>query len=400
MKTLQLILLGFLALFLAAGVKPTWQQFQPDENLIENPGMEYGIAKWSKTGSSTINLNTTAANVGSGTTALAFDAGAGADTLVSTQVTIPAGFYGNQCKASFWYKGGDANLTAEVIDGVPAVKGSQVLAVQATYAKVNIDFICPSSGTIGFRITASADAAVVYLDNVFVGHRWVEPMIDKMTTRGDFIYRNASNLNDRFAVCPLNELIISDGTDPSCGPITSSMIDNGTIADADISGTAGINATKLGLGNTTNAELDQLQDNTFDAVVTSPNGFVINDQTLYDYIAGSFTPTAACVTNCSGTPTTTNPRLTKIGNLVVGWSRVDANFTGTSGQTLAFEISTPYTQASINNIGGNCYRTANPADRAPLVQGSTADDIKCSITVNASSGVKAFILAFTFYTND
>lgn len=52
--------------------------------------------------------------------------------------------------------------------------------------------------------------------------------VDPMTTRGDTIIRNAANTTDRLAVGAANTVLKSDGTDPSYGKVTVSMLNTGT----------------------------------------------------------------------------------------------------------------------------------------------------------------------------
>lgn len=137
-------------------------------NLLSNPGFEQGIARWTNSGGGTLTRET-GSNVGVGDSSGAWDASAASDTLTSEQVTIPTGLQNRFCSASFIYKGGDANLTAEVIDGSLAVLASQVLSAQTDFQAVDLAFTCPSSGTLAIRINASADAAIIYLEQAFIG---------------------------------------------------------------------------------------------------------------------------------------------------------------------------------------------------------------------------------------
>jgi hypothetical protein len=135
-------------------------------NLIANPGFENGLARWTNSGSGSIFLTTTAANVGFGTTAASWDAAANADALTAATVTVPSGL--TKCFAYLHYKGGDANIVFEALNSSNVVQASWTLATAASFTQSQVlAFTCPSS--VYVRLRATANAAVVYIDNVFVG---------------------------------------------------------------------------------------------------------------------------------------------------------------------------------------------------------------------------------------
>lgn len=146
-------------------------QFIPGVNLLENPGAEFGTARWVETGSATFTKTTTAANVGYGAAAFSWDAGAAAQKIASNPVSPPEILRGRQCHAEFAWKGGDANITAQVVNGSAEVLTSQVLEAVTTYKTMpHMVFPCPDpSDTVAIEFVAGADAAVIYLDQVFVG---------------------------------------------------------------------------------------------------------------------------------------------------------------------------------------------------------------------------------------
>lgn len=134
-----------------------------------NPKAETGdTTSWSETGGGTLTVTSTAANVGNGSYAFSYDASAANDYASSTAATIPAGLYGQSCLLEFYYKGFDANITAQVHDGTNVI-ASQTLVAATNYQIVRLNFICPTSGTIQMRILAGADAAIGYWDEVHLG---------------------------------------------------------------------------------------------------------------------------------------------------------------------------------------------------------------------------------------
>jgi hypothetical protein len=67
------------------------------------------------------------------------------------------------------YKGGDANLTLQVLDGSDVVQASKALIASTGTITDGINFVCPSSGQLRVRILASADAAAIAVDQVHLG---------------------------------------------------------------------------------------------------------------------------------------------------------------------------------------------------------------------------------------
>jgi hypothetical protein len=165
-----LVALAALAVAFPAQAQMTNQQkalLDPWPALADqNPGFESGTARWTNSGSGTFTTTTTTANVAYGASAASWDAAANNDTLTSAQVSVPPALYGQPCRVEAWYKGGDKNLTAQVINGSSTVLASQVLVTAATFEPIQLYFLCPTSGTVAFRLKASADAAVAYLDHV------------------------------------------------------------------------------------------------------------------------------------------------------------------------------------------------------------------------------------------
>lgn len=133
-----------------------------------NPQGESSTSDWNESGGGTLASETTAANVANGEASLSFDASADTDYAYSTLKDIPAGLYGANCLLEFYYKGFDANITAQVHDGTNLVAELDLTAA-STYTKAQINFICPSSGQLQMRLLAGADAAIGYWDEVHLG---------------------------------------------------------------------------------------------------------------------------------------------------------------------------------------------------------------------------------------
>lgn len=138
-------------------------------SLLVNGGFENGESKWTASGSSVLDTVTSGANLAVGSRTGSWDATAAAETLTSAQVTVPVGYYNKLCQLNFLYKGGDNNLTAQVIDGTLAIVSSQQLVTVADFTEVSLKFSCPGSGTLAYRLSAGADAAILYLDSIYLG---------------------------------------------------------------------------------------------------------------------------------------------------------------------------------------------------------------------------------------
>lgn len=86
---------------------------------------------------------------------------------------------------------------------------------------------------------------------------WVSIVTDPMTTRGDLLLRNASNVNDRLPIGAANTGLFTNGTDPSWRKLVNADVDasaaiaysklalTGGIVNADVSASAAIAGSKL-----------------------------------------------------------------------------------------------------------------------------------------------------------
>lgn len=123
---------------------------------------------WSKSGGGTLTTTSTSSNVANGTYAFSYDASATSDYAISDARSIPAGLYGKNCLAEFYYKGFDSTITVQVYDGTNVI-ASQALSAATSYAKAQINFVCPQSGTLAVRFLASGNSAIGYFDEVHLG---------------------------------------------------------------------------------------------------------------------------------------------------------------------------------------------------------------------------------------
>lgn len=140
--------------------------------LNANPGFEDGTDNWTASGG-TFVINSTLSNVGFGVQSGSWDASASSQTLSGELVAVPAGLYGQICSMTWYHKGGDANLKAQVFDGTNVI-AEQVLSAHTDFGVQQFMlFTCPSSGSIRPRFISTANAALAYFDEVRVGQERV-----------------------------------------------------------------------------------------------------------------------------------------------------------------------------------------------------------------------------------
>jgi len=176
------------------------------KNNITNPGGENGLVGWSETGGGTMASESTAANIADGSKSVSFDAAANGDKLDSPAMTVPPGLYNRNCLAKVMYKGGDTNLKINVSDGTNTLN-SVTLVAATTYKRETLSFICPSSGTINVEVEATANAAIIYVDDVVIGENYLVGQVSQAELVAHIVYpATASCLpaldNANFATLP------------------------------------------------------------------------------------------------------------------------------------------------------------------------------------------------------
>jgi len=168
-KFLIFLLSFFYSLSAWGQLKETDRQELLYNNILGNynPGFENGLAKWTKSGSSTLTKET--ANPGVGTTSAIWDATANGEYLRGTLVTIPNILKNKICYAKMHYKDGDANLAFQVVDGSTNILATITLSASSSWTERTLQFPCPESSTLAPRLLASADAAAVTVDGFYWG---------------------------------------------------------------------------------------------------------------------------------------------------------------------------------------------------------------------------------------
>lgn len=139
-------------------------------NLLENPGFEAGRGRWVASTPATVTLATNGSNLLVGKGSAVFDATASAQFIESQLYAIPEGLKGRNCLARIQYKGGDTNLTFKLINDASVELMSVTLAVASTMTPATLNFGCPTSGSVKIRVESTGDAALLALDQAYLGH--------------------------------------------------------------------------------------------------------------------------------------------------------------------------------------------------------------------------------------
>src|SRR3990167_4596747 len=139
-------------------------------NVLANSGWEGGTGSGTAS-AGTYTTTSTASQIGSGAKAGSWDAAASADTLISTAVAIPAGFYGRNGVASCQVlcASGTCTHSIQAYDGTNILSTSAITSSTTVYERTSVNFVYPSSGNIQLRIYSNANKPVVYIDNCYLG---------------------------------------------------------------------------------------------------------------------------------------------------------------------------------------------------------------------------------------
>jgi hypothetical protein len=90
-----------------------------------------------------------------------------------------------------------------------------------------------SQGSGANYIVANGTSAFVYCDGAGSGAVVTAALVESLTTRGDIVVRNASNLTSRLAVGSANRALLSDGTDVAYGQVSLTAGVTGTLPIAN-----------------------------------------------------------------------------------------------------------------------------------------------------------------------
>lgn len=164
------IIIGVMGILMISQLRNTQNQELLDVNLLarSSPGFENGLATWEP--STAAHLTRETSNPGFGTASGDWDPAADNDTLSSNSVTIPDGLHNRPCHGRIHYNwnGTSSNYTFRVTDGTNTLVETD-LVPYGSWARQDLAFTCPSSGSIRLQLEANADASAIELDNAFLG---------------------------------------------------------------------------------------------------------------------------------------------------------------------------------------------------------------------------------------
>ena len=134
-----------------------------------------------------------------------------------------------------------------------------------------------SQGSGANYIVANGTSALVYCDGAGGGAVVTAALVESLTTRGDIVVRNASNLTSRLAVGSANRALLSDGTDVAYGQVSLTAGVTGTLPIAN-GGTNSTSTTYCALGSNVSGTLPVANGGT-GATTHTANGVLIGEGT-------------------------------------------------------------------------------------------------------------------------
>lgn len=166
---IRFLLLGLLTTTLGfAQLNDNDRQELLQKNILVNAGFENGKQRWTASGGTFTAITS---GVGTGKGAVTWDSSSASQTLTSTAVTLPSGFYGKNGVASCAIKGAAAvTHTIQAYDGTNILASQTITSSTTAFARSSVNFIMPSSGSISLRIVSVAsNEASISVDDCFLG---------------------------------------------------------------------------------------------------------------------------------------------------------------------------------------------------------------------------------------
>jgi|GEM_PF-6329681 len=198
------------------------------------------------------------------------------------------------------------NLTAlnatELTSGlIPVARGQEVWAVTdlTTYASVS------GTGTAAIRATITAPVLNQVLS--WDGSNWINAapvagFADPMTTRGDLIFRNASNVTARLPIGAASRYLSSDGTDASWAQVSLTAGVTGLLPPANGGIGLALGSANRVVSVNSAANAHEYRDILFGATGTTPNAaYAANSITLHFPLMASASVTSGMLSNAAQT---------------------------------------------------------------------------------------------------
>ena len=263
-----LVLAGVLFSLVASAQVASQSQtnYFPPENLLQNAGFERGLTKWASSGATPVVV-TAGANLLFDKASITFDATATGQFVQSNLYTVPEGLKGRNCEGTIHYKGGDALLKLDVLDGSANLLASRTLAASTNTTRAGVIFPCPSSGSVRLRVESTGNAALIALDKATLGE------LVLVDTQSPQLVASAFKAGTTSCSWSLTSTSYTDfGTDADCPGITvdaSSGVGQVVTTDDDLpqivinnlpSGTYRITATFIGSSSAVTNQSFRLSD--------------------------------------------------------------------------------------------------------------------------------------------
>lgn len=193
---IRFILLGLLSTTLGfAQLNDNSRQELLQKNILANAGFESGKQRWTASGGT---FTAVTSGVGTGKGAVTWDSSSASQTLTSTAVTLPSGFYAKNGVASCAIKttSGSSTHTIQAYDGSNILASQTITSSTSAFARSSVNFIMPSSGSISLRVVSVAsNEPEATIDDCFLGlaEGFNVGEVSQATLVGTLKYASASN---------------------------------------------------------------------------------------------------------------------------------------------------------------------------------------------------------------
>ncbi len=193
---IRFILIGLLSTTLGfAQLNDNSRQELLQKNILANAGFESGKQRWTASGGT---FTAVTSGVGTGKGAVTWDSSSASQTLTSTAVTLPSGFYAKNGVASCAIKttSGSATHTIQAYDGTNILASQTITSSTSAFARSSVNFIMPSSGSLSLRVVSVAsNEPEVTIDDCFLGlaEGFNVGEVSQATLVGTLKYAGASN---------------------------------------------------------------------------------------------------------------------------------------------------------------------------------------------------------------
>lgn len=137
-------------------------------NIVANSGFEHSTFSTGWTSSGGTFQVSTGSNIGTGLKGADWDASAASQTITSTAVTIPAGWYNGNGAVYCSFKTSATDYVLQAYDGTN-ILGSSTISASTSFGIQYASFVFPSSGSISLRVVSASNATNIYFDDCYVG---------------------------------------------------------------------------------------------------------------------------------------------------------------------------------------------------------------------------------------